>query len=200
MFRNIQCKCNSGRRRRCRETTNEIITIDSHKKKSETFTYHSHRTTRTRTFALTNETCNIKQFVNEHSFARQFDSHVKTSNLIWMNDKFHGEGRKKTMGQTESTASELVNAFYVGLFFPSSSSSFAFPWYFLWYPITITITSTLLNYTHLLSRSFAHTHINVMQIKYVLRVCLCFSVQNYCFVHPNDGARKNKFTTIKESL
>lgn len=74
------------------------------------------------------------------------------------------------MGQTESTASELVNAFYVGLFFPSSSSSFAFPWYFLWYPITI--TSTLLNYTHLLSRSFAHTHINVMRIKYVLRVCV----------------------------
>lgn len=122
MFRNIQCKCNvasiAGRK-----TTNEIIVIEhTHTKEKKTRDIHisfESYNSPAWTFTLTNETCNIKQFVNEHSFACQFDSHVKTSNLIWMNDKFHGEDSKKTRTQTRTRgASELVNAFYVELLFP----------------------------------------------------------------------------------
>lgn len=124
---------------------------------------------RTRTFTLTNEMYNIKQFVNEHSC--QFDSHVK------IYDKFR---KKHKQTWLQRWIGERISCWTVYIFFS---------WNFLWSPITC----TLLHYTHLLSRSLAHTnqcHADQMC------VCVCvFSVQNDCFVH-----QIKKKITIKESL
>lgn len=166
------------------KTTDEIIIIDNRTR--ITSLTHTRTRTWTRTFTLTNEMCNIKQFVNEHSC--QFDSHVKTSNLIWIYDTYRN--KKETLSRRKTTT---LN-WWMHIMLNCCCCCFFSSWNFLWSPISNHMRVARLHTFTFFAHLRAHKS---MSCGSNMCACICvFQTKMIVFVRQTS----KKKVTIKKSL